>query len=326
MTKLSALSIFALSTALLLGQAHAGRAATVPVALTGFTDDVVANGVGSAQSSTTSDMDGGTGNFRYCFVAQDFVNPLGDQPQSSLPTGGLINSVNSFGVTYQLADYSAPNSLRLTGTSNGTLAFATPQAASLLYLLVASGNGLSTFDITITFTDQTTQVVGGLVADDWFGGSNYAIQGVSRVNYASDAIQNSTTDPRLYEVPVGIATANLRKPIASVTVNKTAGGPGTLNVMAISATLTPTGLAEELAALAPAAYPNPATSALTVDIPGANATQLHVTDLMGRTLLTVPVREGQARLSVSGLSSGAYLMQAQYRDGLRGRAVRFVRE
>src|SRR6478735_2842966 len=83
-----------------------------PVALTGFTDDVVANGSGTVASSTSTDLDAASFNL----VALNYVNPSGQSPTSALPNNGLITSAvtTTPGLTFQLASYTANNSLRIT--------------------------------------------------------------------------------------------------------------------------------------------------------------------------------------------------------------------
>src|SRR5688572_18891549 len=99
--------------ALALSAGLAASAQTyMPVTLTGFNADVVADGAGSAMVSSNNDVDGGG----YVFVAQNFINPSGQSPSAagSLPNGGLITSAvtTTPGLTYQLAPYTANNSLR----------------------------------------------------------------------------------------------------------------------------------------------------------------------------------------------------------------------
>src|SRR5688500_16208195 len=84
-----------------------------PVALTGFTADVIANGSGPAAASTTNDVDASG----YAFVAQDFVNPAGQSAAGvTLPNSGTITSAVTSppGLTFQLEPYTANNSLRRT--------------------------------------------------------------------------------------------------------------------------------------------------------------------------------------------------------------------
>ncbi|MFC5271257.1 T9SS type A sorting domain-containing protein [Adhaeribacter terreus] len=202
-----------------------------PVSLTGFTADVVANGSGTVASSTSIDMDGASFNF----VAQNFINPSGQSPSSALPNSGIITSAvtSTPGLTYQLAPYTGNNSLRISTPGTGTLTFATPQSADQVFLLLTSGSGISTLTATVNFTDATSQAFSGLSISDWFSGSGYAIQGISRVSRATDQIENSTINPRLYQTLLTLSAANAGKTIQSITFNKTST-TGVLNVMGVS--------------------------------------------------------------------------------------------
>src|SRR5690554_6764018 len=84
------------------------------VGATGYTQDVVANGVGSMMSSTTTTADYNN----YCFLSQDWKLNSGDAPIGvGLPAGGVIVSPDINGLTYQIPSAATPygvnNSLRL---------------------------------------------------------------------------------------------------------------------------------------------------------------------------------------------------------------------
>ncbi len=207
------------------------KAIYAPVAVLGYNADIVANGVGPASGSITLDMDGAG----YAFMASDF-NPAGTTPTRYMPNGGLINSVATSGLSFQLASYSASNSLRLAPVSTDSLRFVTPTAATEVYVLASSGSGTSSLTMTVNFTDGTTQPVTPITVQDWYFGTNYAIQGLGRVNVTSTGgtgIDNNTTDPRLYQHLITIAAGNTAKLIRSITFNKT-NSTGVLNVMGIS--------------------------------------------------------------------------------------------
>nr|GFD58246.1 hypothetical protein [Tanacetum cinerariifolium] len=59
-----------------------GQTTYSPVALTGFTGDIIANGAGAVSATTTVDIDGAaaTGGTGYCLMAQDYVGPAGQVP------------------------------------------------------------------------------------------------------------------------------------------------------------------------------------------------------------------------------------------------------
>ena len=200
-----------------------------PVAVSGLTADVVADGSGTVAASTTMDADGAS----FAFVAHGYVNPSGLSPTTGLPANGIINSAATSGVTYQLAAYTTNNSLRIAGVGTGTLTFPSPRSADQIYVLATSGSGISTVTFTVTFTDATSQAFTQTVKD-WYGGTGYAIQGIGRVSRATNSIENSGTDPRLYEFLLTLSTPNTAKPIQSITFNKTST-TGVLNVMAVTA-------------------------------------------------------------------------------------------
>ena len=316
-----ALGAFALAATL----APATAQVIGPVAVGGFTADIVANGPGPAINSTTEDMDGGVAPNRYCFIAPDYVSPTGATPVSSLPAGGVVSSGQAPFPTFQLAPYTDPNSLRMPGLSGGTLTLNTPRTATELWLLAASGNGASDFDALVTFTDQTNQLFPNQRADDWFGGAAYAIQGVSRVNYTTDMLQNSTVEPRLYQLQLLIAAANQTKFVQSLTFTKLAA-TGTLNVMALSANVLPTGTQPEAVTAALTVAPNPAMHHLTVQHPPAGTGgERRLLDLTGRVVLTAPAAaSGSTTLDVAALPKGVYLLR--YADGRQHRGLRVVKQ
>lgn len=225
-----------------LVSAHFLRAQTVynTVPVSGFTDDVVANLPGPAKLSANNDMDGGNAPTRFCFVTQTYRNPSGAAPSTFLPANGFFASIerSTPGLTFQLADYNANNTLRIHGTGSGTLTFTVPQAARTIFLLGGSGNsqqGPTNFVATLNFSDGTSQAFTNLFFMDWFGLLDVvALQGVSRVNYDTNDIENSTVNPSLYQKKLTLLPANYGKLIRSVTINKP-GAYGTLNVLAVSA-------------------------------------------------------------------------------------------
>lgn len=226
-----------------------------PIAVTGYTADVVANGAGTVISSTTHDVDG----VNYNFVTQSFVNPANASPTSFLPASGLITSAVSStpGLTYQLAPYTGNNSLRLSGVSSGTLTFPTPTYADQIFVLATSGSGATSATVTVTFADNTTQEF-PLLVNDWYDAAGFAIQGISRVNRNNDAIENSATNPRLYQYLLPVGLANTSRAIQSITFNKT-NATGLLNVMGI----TVRGIAAPVAVDAAIVAVSPATLVLT---------------------------------------------------------------
>ncbi|WP_336958126.1 T9SS type A sorting domain-containing protein [Chryseobacterium contaminans] len=200
----------------------------------GFTADVIANGEGSSSVSTTTDVDG----VSFAFVAKDFkLTSASPALTYGIPADGIINSIVSStpGLSFQLGDLSANNSLKLVTTGdNGTLVFTTPMAAFKLYMLSTSGSGTSAVDVTVNFTDNSTQTLSNINLSDWYGGSNAAIQGIGRINRDNDNLEPNSSNPRLYQYVLNIDAANQAKLIQSVTVTKSSGS-GIPNIFAFSA-------------------------------------------------------------------------------------------
>ncbi|MDR2235015.1 MAG: T9SS type A sorting domain-containing protein [Chryseobacterium sp.] len=211
---------------------------TLPIQ-SGFTADVIANGVGAANTTTTLDVDG----VNYAFVARNFQLSATSNPINfGIPVNGVINSVVAAtpGLSYQLASLDANNSLRLATTNDsGTLSLATPSAALKLYLLVTSGSGTSTVSATVNFSDGSSQAFTGIALADWYGGSGYAIQGIGRVSLTDNVTDAAGgTNPRLYQKELILDAGNQSKTIQSITITKT-GGTGIANIFAVSANFVP---------------------------------------------------------------------------------------
>jgi hypothetical protein len=232
---LGALGLFASSFAL------AQNYQQMPVQ-SGFTADVIANGVGSSSVTTNNDVDG----VSYAFVATDFQLTSTSTPITyGIPVNGLINSVVAAtpGLSYQLGSLSANNSLRLSAVNDaGTLVFTTPKAANKLYMLAVSGSGASTVNVVVNFTDATSQTFSGISLADWYNATGFAIQGIGRIKkpgatpVTGDDIPSPEggTNPRLYQSELAITAANQSKLIQSVTITK-ASGTGLPNIFAFSA-------------------------------------------------------------------------------------------
>jgi hypothetical protein len=215
---------------------------------TGYTADVIANGAGNANVSTSLAVD----NANYNFMSNDFLPPLAaTSPAYALPANGLINSAVTTGLSFQLAPLTGSNSLRIpTQNGTGTLAFSNNVTATKLIVLATSGSGPSTISAVVNFTDDTSQTFTGVVVPDWFFSSAQpvAVSGFGRVLRTTNAIENPLGDPRLYQITLDILPANQVKMVESVQFTKTSLAEGVLNVFAVTADVlstcpSPTGLA-----------------------------------------------------------------------------------
>ncbi|MCI3939275.1 choice-of-anchor J domain-containing protein [Chryseobacterium aahli] len=206
-----------------------------PVTVTGFTQDVIVNGVGSASTSTTSAVDDAS----FAYISRDFQATAGAPlPYYGLPVTGQFMTIvgSTAGLTYQLAPYSGNNSLKLSAANDtGTLTLGTPTAAYNLYFLATGGSGAAVASAVVTFSDNTTQAFSGLNVLDWYGGANAAIQGIGRVNLTTNNMEDGGgVNPRIYQIPLAISAANQSKTIQSVSFTKVSG-TGFINIFGISA-------------------------------------------------------------------------------------------
>lgn len=236
--------------ALMFGAFQQASATFTPVAISaGFNNDVVANGIGTAASSTSAAFD----NTAYALVAPDYqqtsVSALPGVNQC-LPATGVINSVNTAGVTFNLASYTGNNSLRLTASTNGTITLANQTLIGDVYLLCGSGDapaaGINA-NVVLNWVGGGSSTAFPITVNDWFNGSNFAIQGIGRVNRVSSFLDAANSvNPRLYEIKLTLPLSYYNKQIASITVTKTTAS-GVLNVMAVNvdhqACIPPVGLA-----------------------------------------------------------------------------------
>jgi hypothetical protein len=221
---------------LLVMTSFSSFAAFTPVTITGFNEDVIANGSGSAASSVSANIsangfDGGG----YVFVAQNYTGGSGT-PTYYLPNGGLVSSLVTPGLTFQLASYSANNALEiatLLGNTTGTLTFTTPRTAGALFLVGTAGNGPATFTATVNFSNSTSQTFTGLSFPDWYSGTA-SVNGIGRASVTDNHFEGSSTTPHLSEIPLVLSTANWALTITSITITKT-GTTGQLAIFGVSA-------------------------------------------------------------------------------------------
>lgn len=305
--------LFSLGVILAFTQINAQSYQSLTV--TGFNADVIANGVGASLNSTTMSLDKDTDNFAY--MSRDFkVNSSAAALTYGLPENGLITSAvaATSGLTYQLATYSGNNSLRLPNANDtGTLTLATPKAVNNLYVLAVSGSGPSTGDITVNFQDGTTQVFAGTSFQDWYGGTSAAIQGIGRINRASNALDAAGgTNPRIYQIPLAISVANQSKVITSVTVKKTSTEVTVINVFAVSAQVAQLSVSDAKKAKDQSVYPNPFSNELNfANI--SDVTSIEVLDFSGKTIKANI--EPKTKLDLSFLDKGNYILVLKNKNG-----------
>jgi hypothetical protein len=267
----------------------------------GYNQDAIANGVGTALSSTTIAVD----NANFAFVSNDYrATANGTAPAYSLPTNGLIASAaaGTAGLSYQLAPYTGNNDLKLiTSGASGTLVVGNQIEATSLYLLATSGSLLSTMDVTVNFTDGTAQTFTSVEVPDWYGGTSQptARKGTGRINRTTNATEGSADDPRLYQITLAISQANQTKLVQSIQITKT-NATGHLNVFAVSAKV-PSDCPELASVSAAAATFSTGNISWTLASEGASANITYTVEVYTNAAMTTPLA-GSPFTGITGLS------------------------
>ena len=216
----------------------------VPVNVTGFNHDLIANGSGGtnrAAATTTTIFDNfnvGGDNVMYSKDFRGNNNP-NTAPPYGLPIDRTIISVNLNGARYTLAHYDSLNALVLkTNGSSGTLKFETPGVFSKIAFLGSSAEGSSSFNVTLNFSDGTNTIASFSVPD-WFDGLNFAIKGIGRVTRTTigsqlpDVFSGNAENPRLYDNQITLNAPFNTKILTSITFTKTSAS-GSTAILAIN--------------------------------------------------------------------------------------------
>jgi hypothetical protein len=207
---------------------------TIPVPVTGFNNDIVANGVGTNSSLGFTYATIGVDGAGYLFIDNTYKYAAANAlPTCFMPVNKLAPSAQTSGLVYEFQDYGDDVTLvnnamsivnQSTGyvsplPSSGTLTLTTPASYSKLVVLYESvvNTAPMLVDATVTFTDASTQVINGNTCVNWFTVSAPAYSGMGRAT-PTGAIQCGTT-PNMFELNLPISLANQSKQVASVTLS-----------------------------------------------------------------------------------------------------------
>lgn len=226
-----------------------------PITMTGYNEDVVANGTSAASTSTsTRAVDQAPG---YVFFANGYSNPSNSTGTNGLPANGLFTSAQSTDRTYQLASYSSNNVLLLRsssdnangGATSGTFSFSSSFQSNYatLYVVGTTGSGTGTVNYQVNYSDATTSS-GTLNFPDWFlapgsASSIRALGNLNRLSRTSSASYETGGNFNLFEAPITISVGNQPKTVSSVTFTWAGSGSARVNLFAITGyTTTTTGI------------------------------------------------------------------------------------
>lgn len=277
---------FTILTAISLLYVDLNAQTFVPISVTGFNHDLIANGIGGvnrAEATTTITFDdaniAGSDNVMYSTDFRGNNNP-NSAPPFGLPINRLINSVNLPGANYELASYDQNNALVLkTNGTSGTLTLGTPGVFSRIAFLGASAQGSSSFNVRLNFSDGTN-TSSSFTVPDWFFGSNFAVKGIGRVTRTQtgsqlpDVFSGDNENPRLYDNQITLDPPFNTKILTSITFQKTSPG-GSTAILAIN------GITPMNAPTAPVATPatNITSNSFTANWQGASGTTAYILDV-----------------------------------------------
>jgi phosphodiesterase/alkaline phosphatase D-like protein len=199
-----------------------------PLDVTGFNQDVIANGVGLPSTSTSSDVDGAN----YCYVAMDYKQTTGSSALTrGLPLNRSLSSISIPGLKFNMQSYSGNNDLRLAGqNATGTITLTTPLRLSNVYLALTAGNvGSNSCNVRarMYFNDNTYEEVTVTGLPDWYDNKTSTsptptlIEGIGRVNRSSNGLETSTTDPNIHQITFPISSENQIKKITHIEFTNT---------------------------------------------------------------------------------------------------------
>lgn len=220
--------------------AHLCAQTYTPIDTSGYNHDVIANGIGTAASTTSNDVDGAG----FALKSLDWkLTETSDSQTSGLPADGAIVSGNNPNQTYQLQAYSDNNSLRLAESGvAGTLLLSNPSAYRELSILATSGSGSSIVLTVVHFSDGTQATFQDRFVDDWYRGSNQVVAGIGRVALENDDVEDNSTTPRLFPINIVLANGDQNKTVTKLDITRTGDGdddgegdgPSVLNIFALS--------------------------------------------------------------------------------------------
>lgn len=206
---------------------QSNAAALVPVAVTGWNQDIVI-GSGETLAGRTATMDFGVGGGvnTWYGIGQNISAPL-----TGLPVG-LTNSVATpSDFSFELQPFTQNNAL----LNGGLLTLASPTSMLRLGLIGSSANGIADITVTVNYQSGAPQVFSsaGAINQDWANTSftDAAFKSLGRLNVDTGTYDQVNNAGRMTLFQSVYALNNTSK---VVSVNITDGGNGNQAIMAIS--------------------------------------------------------------------------------------------
>jgi hypothetical protein len=202
----------------------------LPVGTTGHNLDAIAENT-TAASTTGGSLDGSNNAMYSVAYGTNYPGSTG------LPNSGVIASGTR---TYQLQTYTLNNVLYLTTLQADSLVLNTPASYGALSLLAFATEGNGSMDVTVRFTDNSTQVFSNITVGDWFQTGTTVISGFDRVSRTSGTPNFQTTQPKMFSFDLLLNCVNRSKSVSNVKIQNTLTNTSRICVMALSASSVPT--------------------------------------------------------------------------------------
>lgn len=203
----------------------------IPIPVTGFNQDAIAESGTNSLAVTTSQIDGpnitSSNNVLY---SMSFASTNGITG-GGLPDAGTLSS--STAGSYQLSPYTQNNALFVPRNQTGTLTLQTPAAYAKIRLLgfAAEANNIACLlNVSLGFSDgSVSPYLTNQTLPDWFNGSvNVVAQGVGRIKrqtagpYTAEGV--SQNNPRLYFIEITLNCSDRTKLLQSIRINNVSSG------------------------------------------------------------------------------------------------------
>ena len=189
----------------------------IPVPITGFNHDVVAETGTSSLTTTTSALDGvAISNkvmYSNAFRLINFFDGGG------IPDNGIIADAAG---TYQLAPYNANNALIVPRNQNADLSLTTPAKFSIIRILCFATEGAALVNVNLFFTDgSSTMALTNYTLGDWFNNTtNLVLSGFGRCTRMTPVSGSSAdaypNNPRYYYIEIALTCADRQKTLQKI--------------------------------------------------------------------------------------------------------------
>ncbi|MBL7931241.1 MAG: T9SS type A sorting domain-containing protein [Bacteroidia bacterium] len=214
---------------LLLVSVSVVRSQITPIAVSNHNYDAVAEAT-TATAHTSGALDGSDYILYSQAYGSNFTGALG------LPNSGTFSSGN---YTFQMAPYTGNNVIFLPASQIDSLILTTPAAYAGLSLLCFSTEGNGSMNVTIRFTDNTTQTISNQSLTDWFGTGNTIASGFDRAGRTSGTPSYNSTNPKAFYIDIPILCTNRSKNVKNIKFQNTSTGARDV-IMAVSGAPMPT--------------------------------------------------------------------------------------